>query len=567
MRRVWGRYFELRLVDEYHMALRHNLLKLHVLLVAAAFGCQGQQPPSVPAQPAAAAASTTASGHAGAERTAASKPAPALPAVPEVNYAEQFKQGADLIAKQDFDAAQQKIESLEKSASKLNPDQARQLAELKELFEEQRQLHEDKLREQHLAAAKKAIQEGKLDEAATALETLLAAGPTTEQGDQARELQQKIETHRTIRRRLRVGMELLASKERGRAKQAQEILWEQQEVAFPLLLETLQSDDGVLVANTLELLRKFNQPSRTLPAMIAILGREKQAAIWPAAIKELQKVQQPGGGPPLLELALAAPTPERAAPLLNALAGIADPPPETLVALLPQIYQDGPALAAALSAAYRSISINHQHDVLTRRGLDTEVTAEQDKQLNGLAERLQAIIAAGAKKPELAEAAWAAERLAIAMRLMPPQALSGVKVMRATAESPEGPAVAVLDKVWNSVELKTMWRHPSKRLTTVVLDLGAERTVTGIRIWNCNEASGTHRGWKDLEIYVSSDSSPTVPAAVGVVPPAPGLPDTPDYGAILQVPFARGRYVKLQLLSVWRDDGIAGISELEVLGY
>ena len=545
------------------MALRHNLLTLNVLLAILGFGCQGQQAPSKPDKPVV----TTPAASNSDTKTAGAKTSPNQPAAPEVDYAEQFKQGAALIAKQEFEAAQLKIASLDGAASKLSPEQVKQLADLKEQFEEQRQRHEDKLREQDLDAAKKAIADGKLDDAATRLEAMLAAGPTTEQGDQARELQQKIESHRTIRRRLRSGMDLLASKDRGRAKEAQEILWEHQEVAFPLLLESLNSDDVVLVSNTLELLRKFNQPSRTLPAMIAILGREKQAAIWPSAIKELQKVQQPGGGPPLLKLALAAPTPERAAPLLNALAGITDPPSDTLVMLLPQIYQDSPALAAALSAAYRAVTVNHQDDVLTRRGLDAEVTPEQDKQLNGLAERLQAIIASGAKKPELAEAAWSAERLAIAMRLMPPKPIPGVKVLRATAESPDGPAVAVLDKVWNSVELKTMWRHPSKRLTTVVLDLGAERTVTGIRIWNCNEASGTHRGWKDLEIYVSSDSSPTVPVAVGVIPPAPGLPDTPDYGSILQVPFAKGRFVKLQLLSVWRDDGIAAISELEVLGY
>ena len=545
------------------MPLRHNLLKWNLLLAMLAFGCQGQQPPAAPAKPAPAAST----GAAGTEKTAATKPSATQPATPEPDYAGLIKQGADLVAKHDFDAAQKKIEGLDAAASKLSPEQAKQLADLKEQFEEQRQVYEDKLREKHLADAKQAILDGKLDDAATVLETLLAAGPTTEQSDQARELQQKIESHRTIRRRLGQGMKLLASKERSSAKEAQEILWEHQEVAFPLLLEALQSDDTVFVTNTLELLRKFNQPNRTLPAMIGILGREKQAAIWPSAIKELQKVQQPGGGPPLLKLALAAPTPERAAPLLNALAGIVDPPPETLVALLPQIYTDGPALAAALSAAYRAISINHQHDVLTRRGLDAEVTPEQDKQLNSLGERLQAIIVAGAKKPEQADAAWAAERLALAMRLMAPKPLSGVKVLRATAESPEGPAVAVLDKVWNSVDPKTMWLHPSKRLTTVVLDLGAERTVTGIRIWNCNEPSATHRGWKDLEIYVSSDSSPTVPVAVAVVPPAPGLADTPDYGAILQVPFAKGRFVKLQLLSVWRDDGIAGISELEVLGY
>lgn len=548
------------------MLLRHNLLILNVLLLSVGFGCQGQT--AAPANPAAveggkAAAAATSPV---APATAATTPAQPSPE-PQVDYGSLLKQGSDLIAKADFEGAEKQIESLDAAAAKLNPDQVKQLSDLKEQFEEQRQAHDDKLREGFLTQAKKSIEDGKLDDAATVLETLLAAAPTTEQGDQARELQQKIESHRTIRRRLRVGMDLLASKERGRAKEAQEILWEQQEVAFPLLLEALQSEDTNLVTNCLELLRKFNQPSRTLPAMIAILGREKQSAVWPSAIKELQKVQQPGGGAPLLQLALAAPSPDRAAPLLNALAGIVDPPPETLTSLLPLIYQDGPALSAALAAAYRAVIVNRQYDVLTRRGLDAELTPQQDEQLSGLADRLQAIIAAGAKKPELSDAAWAAERLAITMRLTAPKAFSGVKVLRATAESPEGPAVAVLDKVWNSVDLKTMWRHPSKRLTTVVLDLGAERTVTGIRVWNCNEPSGTHRGWKDVEIYVSSDSAPTVPAAVGVVPPAPGVADTPDYGAVLQVPFAKGRFVKLQLLSVWKEDGIAGLSEIEVLGY
>lgn len=554
------------------MSLRRKLLILPALTVVALTGCQGQQAP-VPAANSAngqgSAVEKTSTGSSATAETAKAHENSSQPKTvePSADYAAGFKATTDLIAQGDFEAAQRKIGELEAAVAKMSPEQSKQLGELKEHFDEQHQVREDKIREQLLAQAKQGIQDGKLDEAASCLETLLASAPTTEQGDQARELHQKIENHRKVRRRLRVGMELLASKERGRAKEAQEILWEEQEVAFPLLLETLQSDNTVLVTNTLELLRKFNQPSRTLPAMIAILGREKQAAVWPAAIKELQKIQQPGGGPPLLQLALAATTPERSAPLLDALAGIADPPAETLVALLPRIYEDSPALPSALSAAYRAISVNHQHDILTRRGLELELTPQQDQQLNGLSERLQAIIANGAKHPEQADAAWAAERLAIAMRLMSPQAFSGVKVMRATAESPEGPAVAVLDKVWNSVDLKTMWRHPSKRLTTVVLDLGSERTVTGIRIWNCNEPNGTHRGWKDLEIYVSSDSSPTVPVAVGVVPPAPGVADTPDYGAILQVPFAKGRFVKLQLLSVWRDDGAAGLSEVEVLGY
>ncbi|MDB5336668.1 MAG: hypothetical protein JWN70_2287, partial [Planctomycetaceae bacterium] len=199
------------------MPLRHNLFKLNVLLAILAFGCQGEKPPVTSAKPAPGTVSKPAGEGAGTEKTAAAKTSPTQPNAPEADYAEQFKQGAALIAKQDFDAAQQKIEKLDAAVAKLNPDQVKQLADLKEKFEDQRQLHEDKVREQHLTEAKKNILDGKLDEAATTLEALLAAGPTTEQGDQARELQQKIETHRTIRRRLRSGMELLASKDRGRA--------------------------------------------------------------------------------------------------------------------------------------------------------------------------------------------------------------------------------------------------------------------------------------------------------------------------------------------------------------
>ncbi|MDB5388403.1 MAG: hypothetical protein JWM11_4049 [Planctomycetaceae bacterium] len=555
------------------MYLRYKLLLLLALSISNLTGCGDSGASAAKSEtanssvsgtksPAGDGAPASSAGEKSAQEKDAAKNAPAV-----LDHSSGMKLATQLIAKQDFDAAQKQLDELDRQVASLTEADKKQLADIKEKFEEQRQLLEDQSREKQLAAAKLAVKEGKLDDAATAIETLLAAAPTTEQGAAARELQTMIERHRTVRRRLRVGMEQLASKERGSVKKAAEILWEEQEVALPLLLESLHSDNSVLVSNTLELLRKFNQPDRTLPGMIAILGREKQAEVWPVAIKELQKVQSPGAGKPLLELALAAPAPERAIPALTALSGASDPPPETLVMLLPKIYVDSPALAAALSAAYRAITVNHQHDVLTRRGVEIEVTAAQDAQLTGLGDRLQAIIAAAAKRPELAEAAWSAQRLAIAMRMMSAQTLPGVKVVRATADSPDSPAAAVLDGVWNSVDVKTMWLHPSKRLTTIVLDLGAERTVSGIRIWNCNEVSGTHRGWKEVEIYVSSDTSPTVPAAIGVVPPAPGAAGTPDYGAILQVPFAKGRFVKLQLLGVWREDGIAGLSELQVLGY
>ena len=102
----------------------------------------------------------------------------------------------------------------------------------------------------------------------------------------------------------------------------------------------------------------------------------------------------------------------------------------------------------------------------------------------------------------------------------------------------------------------------------VVLDLGRECTVAGMRIWNLNEPSGTHRGWKETTIYVGSSPTPlATPAVTGIVPPAPGTANAPDYSTTIPVPFVRGRYVRLQANSVWRQDDHIGLTEVQVLGY
>lgn len=481
-------------------------------------------------------------------------------------YKSQFHRAEDLLADGNLEGTLVAIGELDTVAAKLSPNEMNRLADLKERLEEKQQLHEDEVRQSLLAQAKTAAENGKFDEAMASLQTLLAAAPTTEQSDQAEVIQRQVSRARTLQTRLKKGMELLASADRANVDVAQELLWEEQDAALPLLLDALQSDNAVIATNSLQLLQRFPHPDQTLPAMLGILNRESQATLWPLVIKELQKSRLTGSSAALLQLALAAPSPGRAAMLFDAVAGTSDPPAETLILLLPKLFEDSPVLAQILSAAFQAISVHEQQNVLTHRGLEAELTADQEQQLNALPDRLLAII--GMKETAAQrEAAWAAQRLAIAMRVMVPQTFSDVKVLRASSESLDSPATAILDKTWNSVDLKSMWRHPAKRYTTVVLDLGSERTVTGIRVWNCNEANGTHRGWKDVELFVSSDSSPTVPVAQGVIPQAPGAANTPDFGAILPVPFARGRYVKLQMLSVWRDDGTAGLSEVQVLGY
>ena len=133
--------------------------------------------------------------------------------------------------------------------------------------------------------------------------------------------------------------------------------------------------------------------------------------------------------------------------------------------------------------------------------------------------------------------------------------------------SEDGKASAVVDGVWNKTDYPTMWRHPVDRLGTIVLDLGEERVVEAVRIWNFNEPGGMHRGWKEVEVFVTSSPTALNKNAAGIVLPAPGAADTTDYSTTIPVPAVKGRYVTLQAKSVWRPDTYTGLSEVQVLGY
>jgi hypothetical protein len=89
----------------------------------------------------------------------------------------------------------------------------------------------------------------------------------------------------------------------------------------------------------------------------------------------------------------------------------------------------------------------------------------------------------------------------------------------------------------------------------------------GVRIWNFNEASGGRRGWKEVDIIVSDSPTEMDPVANGDVPMAPGAAETPDYSTLVPVPFARGRYVRLQAKQLWASDSHTGLSEVQVLGF
>jgi len=113
-----------------------------------------------------------------------------------------------------------------------------------------------------------------------------------------------------------------------------------------------------------------------------------------------------------------------------------------------------------------------------------------------------------------------------------------------------------------------MWRYPANKPGSILLDLGATRTVAGVRIWNLNQPGAVHCGWKEAAVYVGS--SPTAlndPVAIGQIPQAPGAADAPDYSVTIPVDFRQGRYLRLRAAATWSQGSDSGLTEVQVLGY
>jgi hypothetical protein len=336
------------------------------------------------------------------------------------------------------------------------------------------------------------------------------------------------------------------------------------DTAMPLLIEWVQrAEEPRLVRNSLQTMRRIKRPALALPAMLGVLSRVEQQANWNDAVAAIAGVTSPGIGPELLDLAVKSTAPQQRTAVLAALADVPDPPSDTLLKVLPYILGDGPQLVAALHAAYKGLVVHAQFDLPALRGIEATLNATQQQQLAELPARLTALI----EQDTNSEIVRAAKILAIATRQIAGEPLRGVRVVSAGAESEAGKKEAVLDGVWNAIELETMWYHPIAKPGTIILDLGEERTVVGVRVWNFNQPGGVHRGWKDVDVYVSNIKSELTPSSSGIIPPAPGVANPQDYSTVIPVRFVRGRYVKLKSKSVWRRDSHMGLSEIQILGF
>ena len=134
-----------------------------------------------------------------------------------------------------------------------------------------------------------------------------------------------------------------------------------------------------------------------IPAFVAVLKRPNQKENWPDAFQALERMKRPGVGEPLLDLALTAKTPEMKIAALTALAKVTDIPPRTVVALLPLLGENTPALAAALIASLQAVQTLDQTDLAVHRNLDVPLTADDEKRLAALPQRLLKLAAGGEK--------------------------------------------------------------------------------------------------------------------------------------------------------------------------
>ena len=446
-----------------------------------------------------------------------------------------------------------RLESLRKQLASARAAEVDRLAEEK-----------SRKRAERLAEAKELQESGKLDEATAALDSVLSMAPTVQQREVVRELKETIETHRAARRRLGSWMKMLASKQRSEVRAAQNQLRRDPDTAIPLLLEAVRSQDRpLLVRNTLEMLRRLRRPDVAVPAMIGVLSRADQQASWPDAVREISQLKVPGAGPLLLPLLLQSDSAAQKTAVLAALAKVPDPPADTLTALLRLLHADGSELEPALRAAFTAMSRHGQDDLVALRGLPAGIDDATADLLAKLPERLTQV--AARKGDE--HAAAAARMLAVLVGVSEPAVLQGGKVASAVGQLEDSSASAGIDGKWDAEDLKTGWRHSLAKPGTIILDLGSEKTVAAVRVWNYNGGGQRDRGWKEVEVFVSNSRTDLTPEASGIIPRAPGANDTPDFSIQLPVDQIRGRYVILKAKSLWAPSNFAGLSEVQVIGY
>lgn len=540
-----------------------------VLTFGALSGCGSESsdsrktPSTVPADKPAAVVDATSGDTDPGSGNGAKVPRASVPVAPSID--QQMAAIQSEIDGGHLDAADEKLAVLRESPGDTPSEvQLEKLRLLEKTLSDRREAYRAEERTQLLQAAKAAFDNGDWDESLKQIDAVAALAPGEAERELLNGLRSSIDKSMKAQLRLASWIKMLKSTSAGEVKTAQTQLLDEPEAALPLVRAAIKPDDPVTTKNALEFLRKLRKPEIALPIMVSVLEDPAQAEIWETAAKEIVRQAHPGAGPRLLQLVLTSSLPEQRLAAANALAGVVDPPESTALSLLPILFHDSSELPATISACTHSVLTHHQHDLLEWRALSESISDSQTQHLSQLSERLKTLQALAADQQATSDAA---RQLAMALRMIAPEKITGVQILDATLTDASVKPAALLDGVWNSIDPMTMWWTPVSQSGFVVLDLGAAKTVTGVRIWNLNESGAGYRGWKDVEIYVSDTQTALRPVSQGSLLPAPGVADPLDYSQVIPVNFAKGRYVKLVCKEYLAQSSHAGLTEIQILGY
>jgi len=447
----------------------------------------------------------------------------------------------------------------------LTPAEAQRLLALQQDLGKLRKKIQDEADARELSEIRSALAQDRWAESLPLLEKIMDRDLSPKNNEQAEKLRGEAFRSQVRHEELVAAVAELGADSDPARRAARQRLWQDPDRAAPLLRAALTQDRPQTVGPALLFLRDLPGPEPLLPPVLAILARPEQSACWPEVMGLLPSIRERGAGPELLRLALETQHADQRHMALQALSRVPDPPRETLTKLLPLLENPGPDLVPALEAATRAILVHHLEDWEGLKGFP-EVDDRTQAQVRALVQRVPGWISAAATEEKQAPLAAAARRLAILWRLQPAQPLAGVQLLAASGQIGYRLAQAVLDGVWNSDQGNSMWLHADNAQSWLVLDLGRECTVSGVRIWNYNSANEPHRGWQDAVCWVGSDPGSWNSPVEFTIPKAPARATPADYGVTINLPLLRGRYLKLQSRRLWDGGGHGGLTEVSVLG-
>lgn len=537
-------------------------------LVAAAAGCGKPveaPPPSTPA-----AASTSAPSAAVSTPPAAPPTPPTPAATPDEAVVQEIRGAVEALDSGRLDDAQARLDALRPLRRALPPVVRSYLEGVDKELAALRADHSQAAALEEIEALQSLVAAGSLEEVRRRLPAVESAPASPGVKSRLAKLKQALRNEAERQERLRQELEAWL-RSPGPSPAAETSFWGAPRASAAALAQSLSTPPAPAAAGAaprdlrrgLDLLLRLQASSGSSEAVWRAALAPELSGAWlgPPSLLETH-AEIVGLGPLLLERATHSPESKaedaRAVLCLELLQRTADPPVDVFPRLLALAFVDSPRLGPALSAAARSAWRHGQRDLVGRRGLES-LSSEDQVRLEKLPARLKGLVDA-----EDASIRRGARELSAALGLRPPKKLEKVSVSAASGSNPDQPPAAVLDGVWNSVKPENSWRPYTRGAAWIVLDLGVSRTLSHVKLWNYNTADGALYGWREGFAVVSDDPGGSAGAVAFELPRAPGKSDPPDYGKMIELPFSRGRYLRLECRASYLGEPRGGLTEAEL---